>query len=71
MNSNKAYAGAIISGLTTLLGMLAMVDFSASFDPNTARDVAIVTIASVLAGFGGVWATPNKAITSTTTHYPG
>lgn len=57
---SKAFAGALVAGLTSLVSMVAIVDFSVPLAANTIRDMSVATVLSILAGFGGVWVSPKN-----------
>ena len=57
---NKAWIGAAISGLSTLLSMASQVDFSGGLAANTIRDLIVYSLGSALAGLAGVYLVPNK-----------
>lgn len=60
---SKAWAGALMAGLTSLVSMVAIVDFSVPLAANTIRDMVVATTLSILAGFGGVWVSPKNVPT--------
>lgn len=57
--NNKAWVGAIVGGVSAALGVASGMDFT-HFDPNAVRDLVLAVLGGGVAGFSGVWYTPNK-----------